>query len=208
MPNPLTAREFHAADGVGDWRALYHVVAAHFRTASLAEGAALAAAVARLAGPTEPRIKVDLVASGVTVYLFSRDVALAGRISAAAAELGLTADPGVAQIVNICVDALVIDDVLPFWQALLGYRKAADDYLADPSGRGPNVSFQPMDAARPRRNRIHIDVAVPHDRAEARIAAAIASGGRLVADEFAPKWWILADPEGNEACVATWMGRD
>ena len=39
-------------------------------------------------------------------------------------------------------------------------------------------------------------------------AAAIAAGGHLVTDEHAPSWWVLADAEGNEACVATWMGRD
>jgi hypothetical protein len=58
------------------------------------------------------------------------------------------------------------------------------------------------------RNRIHIDVWVPHDQAEARIAAAIAAGGHLVTDQYVPAWWVLADAEGNEACVATWMGRD
>ncbi|MGZ5405831.1 MAG: VOC family protein, partial [Nocardioides sp.] len=56
--------------------------------------------------------------------------------------------------------------------------------------------------------RIHIDVWVPHDQAEARVSAALAAGGRLVSDEPAPSWWILADPDGNEACVATWIGTD
>ncbi|MEK8104372.1 VOC family protein [Micromonospora sp. M12] len=65
-----------------------------------------------------------------------------------------------------------------------------------------------MSAARPQRNRMHLDVAVPHDQAEARIAAALAAGGHLVSDAHAPKWWILADVEGNEACVATWVGRE
>jgi 4a-hydroxytetrahydrobiopterin dehydratase len=51
-------------------------------------------------------------------------------------------------------------------------------------------------------------VFVPHDQAEARIAAAIAAGGRLVSDWHAPAWWTLADAEGNEVGVATWMGRD
>ncbi len=49
---------------------------------------------------------------------------------------------------------------------------------------------------------------MPHDQAEARVAAAIAAGGHLVTDQHAPAWWTLADAEGNEADVATWMGRD
>jgi 4a-hydroxytetrahydrobiopterin dehydratase len=44
--------------------------------------------------------------------------------------------------------------------------------------------------------------------AEARVAAAVAAGGRLLTDEHAPAWWVLADPEGNEVCVATSMSRD
>ena len=68
--------------------------------------------------------------------------------------------------------------------------------------------FKQMDAPRPRRNRIHVDISVPHDQAEARIAAAIAAGGHLVTDKYAPAWWVLAEAEGNEARVATWMGRD
>jgi 4a-hydroxytetrahydrobiopterin dehydratase len=51
-------------------------------------------------------------------------------------------------------------------------------------------------------------VFVPHDQAEARMAAAIAAGGRLVSDRHAPAWWTLADAEGDEVGVATWMGRD
>jgi 4a-hydroxytetrahydrobiopterin dehydratase len=64
-----------------------------------------------------------------------------------------------------------------------------------------------MDAQDPERNRMHIDVWVPPDQAQARIAAAIAAGGRLVTDEYAPAWWTLADPEGNLADVATMMSR-
>jgi Glyoxalase-like domain len=48
---------------------------------------------------------------------------------------------------------------------------------------GPLFWFQQMDAPRPQRNRIHIDVWVPHDRAEERVAAAVAAGGVLVTDE-------------------------
>ncbi|WUK52311.1 hypothetical protein OG836_11005 [Micromonospora zamorensis] len=45
------------------------------------------------------------------------------------------------------------------------------------------------------------------DQAEARIAAALAADGNLLSDAHAPLWWVLADAEGNEACVATWVGR-
>jgi 4a-hydroxytetrahydrobiopterin dehydratase len=65
-----------------------------------------------------------------------------------------------------------------------------------------------MDAPRPQRNRIHVDITVPHDEAADRIKAALDAGGRLTYDAEAPAFWVLADPEGNEACVCTWQARD
>jgi 4a-hydroxytetrahydrobiopterin dehydratase len=65
-----------------------------------------------------------------------------------------------------------------------------------------------MDAPRPQRNRIHVDVSVPHDEAPLRIEATLAAGGTVQSDAEAPAFWVLADPEGNEACITTWQGRD
>jgi 4a-hydroxytetrahydrobiopterin dehydratase len=91
---------------------------------------------------------------------------------------------------------------------VLGYEMAGDSDIADPDDLYPPVYVQQMDQMRTGRNRIHIDVGVPHDQAEARVAAALAAGGTLVNDRFAPTWWTLADPEGNEVDLATWIGRD
>lgn len=49
---------------------------------------------------------------------------------------------------------------------------------------------------------------VPHEQAEARNAAALAAGGRMVREAFAPSWWTLADAAGNEVDIATARGRD
>ena len=209
MTQQITAGQFHAADGVEDWRCLYHLVSAHFRTDSLALGIAFVDEIGRLAGGAEQHyLNVDLRSTGVTVSMGRRDIALARQISAAARELEIPADPTAVQVVNVTLDALVGADVLPFWRALLGYRPIGDSYLSDPLRRGPGFGLQHMTAARPQRNRMHLDVAVPHDQAEARISAALAAGGHLVSDAHAPMWWVLADDEGNEACVATWMGRE
>jgi 4a-hydroxytetrahydrobiopterin dehydratase len=159
---------------------------------------------------------VDLRPEGVTVRLFSgrweqlsqRDVELARQISEAARELGAAADPSRVQHVQVAIDATAPGAVAPFWRAVLGYDAAGAEDVLDPLRRGPTFWFQQMDAPRPQRNRVHVDVSVPHDQAEARVAAAIAAGGHLVSDRHAPAWWTLADPEGNEADVATWMGRD
>ena len=132
---------------------------------------------------------------------------LARQVSAAARELEVPADPSAVGLINLAIDALVAADVQPFWRALLGYQQDGPEDLIDPQGSGPSIWFQDMDEPRPQRNRIHVDVSVPHDLAEERVAAAIAAGGHLVTDEHAPMWWVLADPEGNEACVSTWVGR-
>jgi len=219
MTETITPQQFHEAAGIEDWRVLTNVAHAHFRTGSFAAGVALVDAIGRLSDAANHHPDVDLRFEGVTVrlttttpdhffWLSERDVELARQISAAARDLGVRGDPTAVQSVQVTIDALVHPEVMPFWRAVLGYRQVGDEDLLDPHSQGPAFWFQQMDAPRPQRNRIHIDVWVPHDQAEGRIAAAIAAGGDLVTDQFAPAWWTLADPEGNEADVATWMGRD
>jgi 4a-hydroxytetrahydrobiopterin dehydratase len=216
MTERITPRQFHDAAGVEDWRVLYGTAYAHFRTGSFAAGVALVNAIGELADAANHHPDVDLRYAGVTVALVTHDVnglsehdvELAGQISAAARELDVPSDPTAVVVIQVAVDRLVGAEVQPFWQAVLGYQEEGPEDLVDPLGRGPSFWFQQMDAPRPQRNRIHIDVAVPHEQAEARVAAAIAAGGRLVTDEYAPMWWVLADAEGNEACLATWVGRD
>ena len=215
MSDAISPREFHDAEGVEDWRALMTTAQARFRTRSFAKGVALVDEIGRLADAENHHPDVHLRYSTVTVRLTShdvqglseRDVALAQQISAAARSMEIVADPASVQDVQLTIDALVAADVMPFWQALLGYKQVGDEDLLDPRDEGPPIWFQQMDSERPQRNRIHVDVFVPHDQAEERVAAALAAGGRLVSDEHAPAWWTLADAEGNEADVATWLGR-
>lgn len=216
MAEPITPRQFHEADGVEDWRALAVGVSARFRTGSFAVGVALVDAIGELAEAAHHHPDVDLRYAGVTVRLVTHDVGglsdhdldLARQISAAARRLGAAADPASVQDVQLTIDAHVGPDVLPFWRAVLGYRKVGEEDLVDPRASGPSLWFQQMDAPRPGRNRIHVDVRVPHDQAEARIVAAVDAGGRLVSAEHAPAWWTLVDAEGNEVDVATWRGRE
>ena len=215
MTERITARQFHESAGVEDWRALFSGACAHFRSGSFAAGVALVDAIGSLADAADHHPDVDLRYRGVTVRLWThdvdglseRDVGLARQISEAARRLGVPAAPADVQDVQIAIDALVGPDVVPFWRAVLGYRQVGDEDLLDPRGRGPSLWFQHMDAPRPQRNRVHVDISVPHDQAEARVAAAIAAGGHLVSDHNAPDWWTLADAEGNEVDVATLAGR-
>jgi 4a-hydroxytetrahydrobiopterin dehydratase len=216
MTERITPRQFHEAEGVEDWRMLANAVGAYFRTGAFATGVELVVEIGELAEAANHHPDVDLRYAGVSVRLMThevdglseRDVDLARKISKAARALGVPADPTAIEDVQVSIDALVIPEVRTFWRAVLDYREAGDEDLLDPLSRGPSFWFQQVDESRPLRNRIHVDVFVPHDQAEVRVAAAIAAGGRLVAEQFAPAWWVLADTEGNEVCVATWMGRD
>jgi 4a-hydroxytetrahydrobiopterin dehydratase len=212
MSETVPRQRFHEAD----WRVVRDDASTRFRTGSFAAGIALVNAIGRLADDAKHHPDVDLRSDGVTVRLRTqsmgglseREVELARQISEAARELGVPVDLTDLQIVQVAIDALVIPDVLPFWRAVLGYREVGDEDLIDPHFQGPPFWFQQMDVPRPQRNRIHIDVYVAHDQAEARVAAAIAAGGHVVSDENAPGWWTLADAEGNEVDVASWPDRD
>lgn len=215
MAERLSPRQFHAAGGIEEWHVLFTGACAHFRTGSFARGVALVEAIGRVADAANHHPDVDLRYGGVTVRLWShdvdglsdRDVELARDISAAARILGVDPDPLAVQDVQIAVDAVDIPAVMPFWRAVLGYRRVGDEDLVDAGGRGPAIWFQQTDERRSQRNRVHVDVAVPMESAEARVAAALEAGGVLVSAEHAPTWWTLADPEGNEVDVATLAGR-
>jgi 4a-hydroxytetrahydrobiopterin dehydratase len=210
----MGAAEFYRSDGVEDWRVIWGGgwACAHFRTGSFEDSVALVQAIGELAATAQHYPDVDLRPEGVTVRLFthspggisSHDVELAGQISLAARECHATADPVSVQHVQVAIDALDIPAVRPFWRAVLGYEVVHDADLLDPLRRGPTFWFQQMEAPRTERGRFHVDVYIARDRAEARIAAALAAGGHVVSDANAPEWWTLADAEGNEADIAVW----
>jgi 4a-hydroxytetrahydrobiopterin dehydratase len=216
MADLITRRQFQEADGVDDWRVLGRGACACFRTGSFSIGVELVEAIGALADAEGREPDVDLRPAAVTVRLPMRDgpgltqadLELARQISAAARELDVPADPSAVQDVDLTIDALVRPRVLPFWRAVLAYEQMGDEDLLDSQRRSAAIWFQPMSGPRPQRNRIHVDVWVPSDQAEIRVAAALANGGHLMSDEFAPSWWTLADDEGNEVDVATWLGRD
>jgi 4a-hydroxytetrahydrobiopterin dehydratase len=220
-----------AVESLG-WRYALATLLASVRVASLAEATRVAVAVRQACGArADDHLRMDLRPDRVELSLANRatgtvtdvDTALAESITTSLAEDGYATGgatsaelPRPVQMLEIAVDALDIPAVRPFWKAVLGYadEPAADraagptDALVDPAGQLPAVWFQQMDQPRPQRNRIHFDVTVAHDEAEARVRAALDAGGILVSDAAARSFWILADVEGNEVCVCTWLDRD
>jgi 4a-hydroxytetrahydrobiopterin dehydratase len=220
--DPISLHDFREADGTADWPVVAEGACAFFPTESFDTAARLVRAISELPGVDAHRRDVDIRHDGVTVRLVTinkdyygmstRDVELARQISAVARELGLSADPSVVHSLLVIPGAPVRADVMPFWQAVLGYEPrgdSPDEDLVDPHGRGAQFWFEQMDEPRPDGGgAIHVAVWTPYEQAEARIASALAAGERLVRDNFAPAWWTLADAAGNEADVATTMSRD
>ena len=208
----ITGRGFHEAGGVDDWRVLFWGAYAFFRVPSFGEGARFVAAIAEIADATGHYPDVDLRPEGVTVRTFSRDdgalsdmdVEVARRISAMARELGLEPDPSQVQVVGIAVAQDRGADVRPFWVAAFGYENLGDEDAIDRHRRNPHLWFHELEPPKPGRGRIHIDVSVPADQAEARVAAALAAGGRIADDSHAPGSWTLASPDNHGVDIAAW----
>jgi 4a-hydroxytetrahydrobiopterin dehydratase len=211
------------------WRLVLGELRAEVLTGSLplaADVAGRAASAASAEGHLRMDVRADRVILSLQTaavgWVTEQDVELARAISAIVDGMRLEMVAGTGgdggdgrsvQVIEIGIDALDATAIRPFWRAVLGYADEPDrpgpwDGLVDPQGEGPAVWFQRMDAPRPQRNRIHFDVSVPHDEAGSRIEATLAAGGTLVDDTHAPAFWVLADAEGNEACVTTWQGRD
>jgi 4a-hydroxytetrahydrobiopterin dehydratase len=223
----LSRREASGAVEDLGWRYVLAALRAQIRVPTLARAAEVAAHLAaNVGGDADERLRMDVREDRLLLAIqtlraarvTTRDVELAREISTAVTGLGLDTEPVTGtgrsvQAIEIAIDALDIAAVRPFWKAVLAYtdepgKNGPEDALVDPHGQAPAVWFQQMDAPRPQRNRIHLDISVPHDEARNRIAAALAAGGALVSDAHAPAFWVLSDPEGNEACVTTWEGRD
>lgn len=218
----MTPKQFDESEGVEDWRLIGEGACAYFRTGSFAAGARFVQEIAELPGLEPHRPDVDVRHDGVTVRLLTvseewfgpsmRDVEMARRISAVARALELEADPSAVQTVLVIPGAPVTAEVMPFWQAILGYERRPDspeEDLVDPRWRGPGFWFEQMDEPRADGGgAIHVSIWVPAEQAEARISAALAAGGRMVREDFAPAWWTLADAAGNEADISTVRSRE
>jgi 4a-hydroxytetrahydrobiopterin dehydratase len=211
----VSAEDFAALPGLDDWRYAVGALHARFLFPSMSAAAGFLAEVTAAGDQLDHHADIDLrapghvrlaltspSAGGVTVL----DAELARVVSGIAARAGAEPAPLVTQVLEIAIDTLDASRIAPFWAAVLGYRDD-DGILVDPLRIGPPMWFQQMTEPRTERQRFHLDVSVPHDVAEARVAAALAAGGRLVTDRFARSWWVLADADGNEACICTWQDR-
>jgi len=215
--------------GLTDWRKLGQGLHARFVTAGFAAGARFVAAIAEEGDQAghHPRVTVgdgyvdlkmisedaiyrdDDGTEHVVEWVTQRDVDLALRVSEIAARQGVKADPAGITTIELALDTANPGLIAPMWAALLtgstdarGRGTIGDD-VRDATGRVPILWFQDTDKHRTPRQRFHIDVWVPPEVAEERIAAAVAAGGQVVDAGQAPAFTVIADPDGNRACVCT-----
>ncbi|MCW2826408.1 MAG: hypothetical protein JWQ67_24 [Marmoricola sp.] len=204
-----------AESGLEGWRKVLDRLVVRYETGDFNTGAALVTRIAEAADAANHHPDVDLRYPHVTVSLKShdvgaitaRDIRLARGISAIAAEAGVSASAHAPDVLEIALDTPDHEKVAPFWAAILGYQANGDE-VTDAAERTPSVWFQATDSKAADRQRWHLDVSVPHDVAQERIQAALDAGGTLVDDERAPAFWVLADADGNKACICTWQSRD
>ena len=122
----------------------------------------------------------------------------------------------IASVTLDCADALVVGS---FWSTALGRPLdpgASSDFAAiDFAGRRDTAGWAPLGPGdqptwlfvkvpepKTAKNRLHLDVAAVD--VEAEVARLVELGATRVADveEYGYTWTVMADPEGNEFCVA------
>ena len=145
----------------------------------------------------------------VVEWVTQQDVDLARRITEIAADQKVDADPASVSVIELGLDTARSATIAPVWAALLTGsteargRGCIGDDVRDATGRVPILWFGDTDEHETPRQRFHIEVYVAPEVAAQRIAAALAAGGTVVDDSDAPSLTVIADQDGNKACVCT-----
>lgn len=213
----LTGQQIADLDLRG-WANLAGRLQTRIRTGDFATGLQVLNAIGAAAEEMNHHPDLDLRYSRIDVRLRShdadgltdRDVVLARKIGGIAAAAGAELDCAGMSRFELGLDTPSAAGIAPFWAAVLAAEHIdGDGYddVADPNGVLPLIWFQGSGSEKPRQ-RWHPDIWVEVDQVQPRIDAAVAAGGRLVSDERAPRFWVLADAEDNRVCLCTWQGRD
>lgn len=210
----LTASQVAQAGLVG-WMHVPGALVTRVGTGDFATGLRLVDAIGAAAEESDHHPDLTLRYTEVDVRLSShdvggvtqRDLRMARRIDELAAELGLRSSATDVSVLELALDTPARGTVMPFWAAVLRMQgTAAPDDLVDASGSLPLIWFQESGGDEPRQ-RWHLDVWVDPGAVDDLIERAEQAGGRLVSDEHAPSFWVLADPEGNKVCLCTQQER-
>jgi len=110
------------------------------------------------------------------------------------------------RIGSVVVHCYEFERMVAFWSAALGYepREPAQNgwvVLRDPTGRGPNISFQARSVPARAHGWIHLDLYTADQAAE--VERLVQLGARRYPWRYEPgaDYVVLADPDGNRFCV-------
>ena len=106
----------------------------------------------------------------------------------------------------VTIDCADPQALAEFWTEAVGYRVASDFgafvVLQPVDGPGFAIGLQQVPESRIGKNRVHIDWHAD-DRVE-EVTRLSKLGATVLGEQEVPglRWTVLADPEGNEFCVA------
>lgn len=204
--------------GLADWRKLAQALHARYSIPDYIVAAAFVAAVTPVAEADGHHLDVKLTDRVIDFSLCThedgrwvtqQDIDIARRISEIARDTGLKPEPAAVTQLEMALDTAHEDSVAPFWAVLLTGSEDTRIYdsIFDPTGRVPCLWFQGSENHETPRQRWHFDLWLAPEVADQRIAAAGVAGGSIVDDSAAPSFTVLADPDGNRACVCTSLDR-
>ncbi|HYN49114.1 MAG TPA: VOC family protein [Candidatus Nanopelagicales bacterium] len=123
---------------------------------------------------------------------------------------------GGLRVSEVVIDCADHGRVVDFWAAALGYERRAvnEQYVAlrpparepgrPPAGEPgrPPLLFQKVPEPKAGKNRVHLDFRAPVMADE--VVRLVGLGASVIAERSLGdfRWTVLADPEGNEFCVA------
>jgi 4a-hydroxytetrahydrobiopterin dehydratase len=213
----LTGQQIADA-GLDGWAYLLGGLQTRIHTKNFATGLSVVDAIGAAAEEMNHHPNLNLRYTQVDVRLTShdergvtdRDIRLARAVSSIAAAAGVRLDSSGVSRLELALDTPASESIVPFWAAVLATEHLSGpdfgDELRDPADGLPTVWFQESGSEEPRQ-RWHLDLWVDPAQVQPRIDAALAAGGTLVSDEEAPSFWVLADPQGNRACLCTSQDR-
>jgi predicted enzyme related to lactoylglutathione lyase len=113
--------------------------------------------------------------------------------------------------IEVTLDCNNLEDLARFWQEALGceaYPTVPGEYLSLTSSGGFTLNLQAVPEPKVGKNRMHLDLLVSDVAATATHFQSV--GATVVSERMelhGTRWYVMADPEGNEFCLAAMTER-
>jgi predicted enzyme related to lactoylglutathione lyase len=108
--------------------------------------------------------------------------------------------------IEFTLDCCDLERTTAFWQAAAGFvvDGRIEGRYVSLSGHGIVLTLQRVEEPKTVKNRMHLDLLVADVDEEVRRLEALGASRvtQVARQEFGQTWFVLADPEGNEFCVA------